>query len=246
MENDIYFFPVMCSKMVLSSLKIKALTFDVFGTILDLAGSLTPVIQRFLRERNSPLDPAQVWRQLRVRQRIEQYQDNLLMVGHSGYLEAVRRAFLYILRLNAIPFTHEDIDNFIESWKELTPFEDAVEGLRQLKDRYELVVLSNGEEWFLQHLVKNRVKFDFDRIVSVQTVGVFKPHPAVYRGCARILDKEPNELMMVSSNSFDVMGARACGFEAAWVNRHTLPYEESPYKPTLTVKDFRELVDALS
>lgn len=229
----------------MSGLGIKALTFDLFGTILDLTGSLTPVVRRFLQEHGSPLDPTQVWNQLRTRQRIEQYQDNLLMVGHGGYLEAVRRAFLYVLRLNAIPFTYKDVDDFLESWKDLTPFEDAVEGLRQLKERYQLVVLSNGEKWFLKHLVKNRVKFDFDKVISAQTVGVFKPHPAVYRACARILSSEPYELMMVSSNSFDVMGARACGFQAAWVKRYELPYEETPYKPTLVVKDFRELAVSL-
>lgn len=225
--------------------RVKALTFDLFGTILDLSGSLTPVIQHFLLEHGSSLDPVQVWNQLRMRQRIEQYQDNLLMLGHCGYLEAVRRAFLYVLRLNSIPFTNGDIDSFIENWKDLIPFEDVLEGLDQLKRRYQLVILSNGEDWLLRHLVKNQVKFDFDRVVSAQSVGVFKPHPAVYRTCARTLGCEPYELMMVSSNSFDVMGARACGFQAAWVNRYGLPYEETPYKPTLIVEDFRELAVSL-
>jgi 2-haloacid dehalogenase len=51
--------------------------------------------------------------------------------------------------------------------------------------------------------------------------------------------------MMVSSNSFDVMGARACGFRGAWVERHGLPYEETTYRPDLVVKDFRELAATL-
>lgn len=225
---------------------IEALTFDLFGTTLNIVGSLTPVIERFLRDRDSSLDATQVWNQFRHRQRIEQYQDNLLMLGHCGYLEAVRRAFLYVLRLNGIPFTYEEIDGFIESWKSVTPFEDAVEGLNQLKERYRLVVLSNGEDWFLRHLAENQIRFQFDKIISVETVGVFKPHPAVYRTCARILGNEPHELMMISSNSFDVMGARACGFQAAWIKRSDLPYEETSYKPTLVVKDFHELATALT
>jgi len=168
------------------------------------------------------------------------------MLGHCGYLEAVRRAFLYVLRLNGTPFTHEEVDEFIESWKGLSPFEDAIEGLNQLKEQYRLVVLSNGEDWFLRHLAENQIRFQFDKIISVETVGVFKPHPAVYRTCARILDNEPRELMMVSSNSFDVMGARACGFQAAWIKRYNLPYEETLYKPTLEVKDFHELASTLT
>ena len=226
-------------------LKIKALTFDVFGTILDLAGSLTPTIQHILSSHNSPIDPAEFWIQFRTRQRLEQYQDNLVMVGHCGYMEAVRRAFLYTLRLNKIPCTEEDVTAFLESWKTLRPFRDAVEGLRKLKGHHRLVVLSNGEEWLLNHLIKNQIKIEFDKVISVQSIGAFKPHPAVYRTCVRLLKCEPHELMMVSSNSFDVLGARACGFQAAWVNRYELPYEEATYKPTLIVKDFNELATHL-
>jgi len=144
-----------------------------------------------------------------------------------------------------IPFTSKEVDNFLESWKNLNLFEDVVEGLDQLKKHYRLVLLSNGENWFLEYLVKNRVKFGFDEVISAQMIGAFKPHPVVYRACARILGREPHELMMISSNSFDVIGARACGFQAAWVNRYGLPYEENPYKPTLVVKNFRELAASL-
>ena len=54
---------------------VKALTFDLFGTVLDLAGSLTPAIDEFLRRKNSAADPRRFWEQWRYRQRIEQYQD---------------------------------------------------------------------------------------------------------------------------------------------------------------------------
>jgi 2-haloacid dehalogenase len=50
---------------------------------------------------------------------------------------------------------------------------------------------------------------------------------------------------MVSANSFDVMGARACGYRGAFVNRYGLPYEDTPYQPDVVVKDFKELADAL-
>lgn len=226
----------------MAELQVKSLTFDVFGTILNLADSMTPSIQRILSKYGASLDANHMWNQFRLRQRVEQYQDNLLMLGHSGYLAAVRRAILYVLRRNEIPFAQQDIDDYVEDWKNLTPFEDALEGLTQLKEKYQLVVLSNGENWFLRHLAKNRIRFDFDEIISVQTVGVFKPHPAVYRTAARILKREPQEVMMISSNAFDVMGARACGFQAAWVKRQEGPYEETPYQPTLIVKDFRDLV----
>ena len=117
--------------------------------------------------------------------------------------------------------------------------------LEQLKSRYKLVVLSNGDPDFLEYLVKHRVRWTFDEVISVTLVGTFKPHPDVYRRAANELGLEVGECLMVSANSFDVMGARACGYSAAFVNRYELPYEDSPYQPDVTVKDFTELANAL-
>ena len=67
---------------------VTTLTFDIFGTVLDLAGSLTPPLEELLNECgvSETVQATDVWAQWRHRQRIEQYQDNLLMLGHSGYL----------------------------------------------------------------------------------------------------------------------------------------------------------------
>ena len=54
-----------------------------------------------------------------------------------------------------------------------------------------------------------------------------------------------SECLMVSANSFDVMGAKVCGYKSAFVNRYELPYEDSPYLPDVTVGDFTELADVL-
>lgn len=224
---------------------IRALTFDLFGTVLDLGGSLTPAIGRFLAEKGCSTDPAQFWQQWRYRQRIEQYQDSLVMLGHSGYLETARRAFVYVLRLNRVEPTTAEVEQFMRAWQQLKPFPDVVAALPRLASEFRLVALSNGDRSFLDHLVANRIKIDFDEVISVGVFGVFKPHPAVYRGAARILGLEPNEVMMVSSNSFDVMGARMCGNRGAFVNRYALPYEDTPYVPDVTVKDFAQLADAL-
>ena len=224
---------------------VNTLTFDLFGTVLDLAGSLMPHIDDFLATRDSPLDGAGFWAQWRLRQRVEQYQDTIMMLGHSGYLTVCKYAFLYTLRSNNIPFTREEADEFMQVWQQLKPFDDAVKGLHRLKERYKLVGLSNGEPWYLDHLVENRIKFDFDAVISVEEAGAFKPHPGVYRKAAQILDVEASELMMVASHSFDIMGARACGYRAAYVNRYGLPMEESPYQPDIVTVDFEQLADYL-
>ena len=225
--------------------RCEALTFDLFGTVLDLAGSLTPHITGFLQAHGSDVDPAGFWAQWRYRQRIEQYQDTILMLGHSGYLESAQKAFVYTLRLNGVDAAQAEVDRMMEAWKELSPFPEVLPALERLRSRYGLVALSNGNPWFLDHLVRNRIRFEFDNVISVEAAGAFKPHPGVYRRAAGILGREPGELLMVSANSFDVMGARACGYRGAFVNRYGLPYEDSPYQPDVTVQDFTKLADAL-
>ncbi len=225
--------------------RCKALTFDLFGTVLDLGGSLTPFIGRFLESKGSDADPAAFWASWRHRQRIEQYQDNIMALGHSGYLETARRAFVYTLELHGVNATTAEVTQFMPAWQELSPYADVLPALERLSKRYRLVALSNGEPAFLEHLATNRIGWDFDRVISVQTVGAFKPHPGVYRKAAHLLGIEIGECVMVSANSFDVMGARACGMRAVFVNRNKLPYEDSPHVPDITVPDFTCLADAL-
>jgi len=225
--------------------RVTTLAFDIFGTVLDLTGSITPPTRQFLQKKSAAVSAELFWDQWRARQRIEQYQDSLMMLGHSGYLETCRKAFLYCLRLNGIPFTDSEVRGVMQAWQDLSPHADVAEGLRRLKSRYKLVALSNGEQAYLEHLEKERMRFGFDAIISVQRAGVFKPHPAVYRTGAMVLGLEPHQIMMVAAHAFDIMGARACGYRGAYVNRYRLPYEESPFKPDIEVRDFVELADRL-
>ena len=226
---------------------VDTLTFDIFGTVLDLTGSLVPPIRAFLDGRDTDVDADTLWAAWRARQRVEQYQDALLMVGHSGYLESCRRAFVYCLRDAGVPYADAEVAEFMGCYQDLAPFDDAVRGLHRLRDsgRFRLVALSNGEPDFLEHLATNRIRFEFDAIISVQEGGAFKPHPGVYRAAARILESEPYRIMMVAAHSFDIMGARASGYRGAFVNRYALPFEETPYQPDLVVDDFTELGDRL-
>ena len=224
----------------------KALTFDLFGTVLDLGGSLTPHIRTFLEERDSPASAEDFWREWRYRQRLEQFQDTIMALGHSGYLETVRRAFVYTLGLHRLDASPEEVTTFLECWQQLSPFPDIEAALPRLHEHYQLIALSNGDPWFLEHLVSHRIRYEFDRVISVDVVGAFKPHPGVYRRAATMANLEVGECMMVSANSFDVVGARACGMRGAWVNRYELPYEDTPYRPDVTVADFTRLVDAIT
>ena len=225
---------------------VTTLTFDIFGTVLDLTGSLEGPTDELLKELGSDLSGSEFYPQWRARQRIEQFQDSLIMLGHSGYLETCRRALVYSLRVNCIEFDPKRIHRFMDVWQDLNPYRDSIQGLQRLAEKYRLVALSNGEPDYLRHLASNRIKFDFDAVISVEEGGAFKPHPAVYRSAARILNASPPEIMMVAAHSFDIMGARACGFRGAYVNRYSLPYEDTTqYTPDIVVSDFNQLADVL-
>ncbi len=231
--------------MTLEISQTKALTFDLFGTVLDLGGSLTPFIADWLKDKKPDVSPDEFWKFWRYRQRIEQYQDNIVEMGHSGYRPVARRALVYVSQSYGIQASTQQIDKLMGGWQELKPFPEVLAAMKRLSSRFKLVALSNGEPGFLDHLVNNQIQWKFDAVISVQTVGKFKPNPGVYRKAASILGLEVGQCLMVSANSFDVMGARMCGLRGAFVNRYKLPYEDSPFEPDLTVADFTALANEL-
>ena len=224
---------------------VHTLTFDAFGTILDLGTSHAPRLAEFLKSVDSDMTAEQLWGRWRYRQRIEQYQDNIVAMGHSGYLPVARRAGVYVLKQFGVDATGAEVDGLMQAWQQLKPFDDVTAAMERLGKRYRLVALSNGERAYLDHLVRNRIQCRFDAVISVEEVGAFKPHPGVYRKGAAMLGLEVGQCMMVSANSFDVMGARMCGLRGAFVNRYNLPYEDTPFVADLTVRDFTELADRL-
>ena len=224
---------------------VRTLTFDMFGTVLNLSGSIVPALREFFRSTGSDTDPAGFWDDWRSRQRIEQHQDTILMLGHVGYLDSVGRALRHTLRRYEIEHDNTAVLELLKAFERLRPFDDAQEGLLRLGEHYRLVALSNGDRQLLDHLAGNNVEAEFERHLSVDRVGRFKPHPSVYRMAATELGCEPGEIMMVASHSFDILGARACGYRGAYVNRYRLPYEEASLLPDIEVSDFLELADRL-
>ena len=225
--------------------RVKFLTFDIFGTVLNLTGSLAGPAGAFLAAHGSEMSGEPFYADWRARQRIEQYQDNLLMLGHSGYLETCRRAFVYCLKLHNVRYTADEVSEFMQVYHGLQPYPDAIDGLRSLAERYSLVALSNGEQWYLESLLANNVPVTFDAIISVEQVGAFKPSPGIYRKALQRLECEPGEVMMVAAHAFDILGAQTCGFRSAYVDRYRLPTEESEYQPDMIVGDFVELAERL-
>jgi 2-haloacid dehalogenase len=224
---------------------VHTLTFDVFGTILDLTSAHVPKLREFLATKSSDVTAEALWDRWRARQRVEQFQDNLFCAGHFGYLDSSRRALIYSLRAAKLPFDDADVNRIMAGWRDLRPFPDVLPGLELLRNKFKIVALSNGEKKFLAEVVSQCIGFEFDAAISVDEVSAFKPSPQVYRYAARVLTSEPWQLMMVSAHSFDAVGARASGCRAAYVNRYDLPFDESPYQYDVEARDFRELAEKL-
>ena len=224
---------------------VRTLTFDLFGTVLNLSGSLVPALREFFESRKVEIDAAQFWTDWRRRQRLEQHQDTILMLGHRGYLDSARRALRHTLRVHEVRTDEIGVLELLRTFERLQAFDDAQEGLLRLAEHYQLVALSNGDPALIEHLAANSIEAKFDRCISVDRVGRFKPHPSVYRMAAAELERDPSEILMVAAHAFDILGARACGYRGAYVNRYGLPYEESNLVPDLEVRDFRELAGCL-
>ena len=107
--------------------RVNYLTFDIFGTVMDLSVSLTGPAGEFLAAHGSAMTDQAFYAEWRERQRIEQYQDNLLMLGHSGYLETCRRAFVYCLKKHNVSYTAGAVQELMKVYKGLQPYGDTSE-----------------------------------------------------------------------------------------------------------------------
>ncbi|MFM2065772.1 MAG: hypothetical protein RLZZ584_681, partial [Pseudomonadota bacterium] len=107
---------------------------------------------------------------------------------------------------------------------QLPPWPDAVAGLTRLKRRYPVTTLSNGNFSLLLDMARH-AGLPWDAIVSAELFRHYKPDPETYLGCARLLDLQPHELMLVASHPSDLRGARGCGLRTAYVMR---PLEDGP------------------
>ena len=115
--------------------------------------------------------------------------------------------------------------------------------LKALKARgMKLAILSNGSPAMLAEVVRNAgLEAVFDAVLSVEDVGVFKPHPSVYELAAKRLALPPQGICFLSSNGWDAYSAKAFGFQVLWCNRFGQPPERIPATPDGEIRDLSVL-----
>ena len=232
---------------------VKALVFDVFGTVVDWRGSVINEGQRLGRAKGwSSVN----WQRFADEWRIEGYINPIgeMQRGERSWMpvDEMHRAMLDILlKRHAIAGLSEaEIADFNRVWHRLIPWPDSVPGLNRLRTRFILGPLSNGDFGLLTRMAKN-AGLPWDCILSAELFGAFKPNPAVYNGAVRLLGLQPEEVMLVAAHSGDLKAARACGHRTAFVGR---PIEYGPHNnrepapdPTFDViaNDFMDLAGRL-
>ncbi len=136
----------------------------------------------------------------------------------------------------------------MEEYQNLRPFPDVVPGLETLKSGgHRLVAFSNGVEATARTLLDRAgVLPHLEEVISVDDLKTFKPDPQVYEYLARRLGAEPSETWLISSNPFDVIGAKSAGLKSAWVQRNpNIPFDPWGIEPDLVVPDLERLAERL-
>ncbi len=225
--------------------QVHVLMFDLYGTVVDMQGGLTAAVTPFLEAKGWNGRPDALvtwWRRTHFENSMI---DALLHREHTPYREIGRRALTYTFERAGVPHTENEVKQLVAKIETLQPFPDVVAALTTLKQRYQLVILSNGDPDMLEN-ARPHLGVEFDRVISAAAAGSFKPHVATYRTAAELLGLAPDAILFVAGHAFDCVGAKAYGMPTCFVDRRQRPFGQWPYQPDLIVADFKELAERLA
>lgn len=209
--------------------KIKALLFDVFGTVVDWRTSVAGQLRDFFVPRGVQRD----WEQFILDWR-EKYQPAMKAV-RSGARDFVildvlhRENLLELLKeYDLAGLSVAEVDHLTHAWHRLTPWPDCVPGLIRLKREFILAPLSNGNIALMVDLARFG-GLPWDAILGAEVTRSYKPDPKTYLGASAALGLGPAECMMVAAHNDDLRAAQSLGFATAFIVRPT------EYGPAQTV-----------
>ena len=225
--------------------EIEVLTFDLYGTIVDMQTGLREAVTPFLESKEWDGDPNRFvtwWRRTHFENSMI---DALCDRGHTPYREIGHCAVSYALERAGVAHTNEEVERLVSEIERLKPFPEVVPALERLAAQYRLAILSNGDRDMLE-AAKPYIGFTFDETISVQEAGYFKPHHKTYEIAARTLGVDRLQIMHVASHAFDCIGAKAFGIRAAFVDRRGRPFGRTRHEPDVVVSNMTELADLLT
>lgn len=215
---------------------IRACIFDAYGTLFDFGSAAAAGCPDLPAAQATMLTG--VWRDKQL-----QY----------TWLRAVqgRHADFWQVTGEALDFTLDRLrladrglrERLMNLYLELDAFPEVPDVLRRLKAAaHKTAILSNGSPGMLRPLVDHAgLAGLLDFVLSVEEVGVYKPHPRVYQLAVDRLGMAPGEILFVSSNAWDAYAAAAFGLKVAWCNRYDQPREHLPGAPDREIRTLAEL-----
>jgi 2-haloacid dehalogenase len=226
--------------------EIRVLAFDQYGTIVDMQKGLTDAVTPFLKTKGWEGKPGSFvtwWRRTHFENSMI---DALCDRGHTPYREIGQRALAYVMDRCGIRYTQDEVRGLVAEIEKLKPFPDVIAALGKLRAAgYRLAILSNGDRDMLAAAAPH-IGFAFDKVISVEEAGYFKPHWKTYAKAAEILGEAPERILFVANHAFDCIGAKSYGMRSAFVDRRKRPFGATPHQPDLVVADFSGLAAALA
>ena len=212
------------------------LAFDVYGTLVDpmgMADLLAP-------------DAGQAAESVSAQWREKQLEFSFrkgLMRMYEDFGACTRQALRYGMASHGLSLSGEREDELMGAYLSLPAFDDSLPALESLQGVYRMFAFSNGTYPALEKVLgHNNLLNQFDGLVSVDDIKSFKPDPAVYAYARRATGAMDKPLCLVSSNAWDVIGARAAGLTAIWVQRDAgKVFEDWGVEPNAVVRSLSEL-----
>ena len=209
--------------------------FDAYGTLFDFNSAVGRHRERL---GNVADQVSALWRT----KQLEYTWLRSLMGKHAEFWQVTQDALDYAL--DAFAVTDRNLRNdIINTYLELDCYPDVKGTLKKLKTGgLQLVILSNGTPAMLDAAVKSSGLTNLiDRILSVEEVGIYKPDQRVYRLATDRLNLQAKQIVFLSANAWDAVGAANAGLRVAWINRFGQRRERLPSQPDVEIKSLAEL-----
>jgi 2-haloacid dehalogenase len=222
----------------MAGLRIKGIVFDMYGTLVDL-GAVAEACKEVAPE---PVAFNAHWRA----KQLEYTFLRTLMGRYRDFWKVTEEALGFAIQHFGLEVSLEQRKQMMDAWLHPMPYPEVEAALLRLKEKYLLAVLSNGTPKMLQKgLERTGLKPNFRWVMSADTVKFYKPSPEIYGLAPKQMRLRKNEILFVSSNSFDVMGSKNFGFKVCWINRARVPQDPLGLKPELVVTSLDELVETI-
>jgi len=213
------------------------LGFDIYGNLIDPHGVVVQLSQHLGDRAN---EFSQVWRQ----KQLEYTFRRGLMQRYENFAVCTRDALAYTDMLLQTRFDDATKQSLLQAYRVLPAYEDVKQSLQVVSDKgYRLFAFSNGMADAVQQLMEHaQIDQFFEGVVSVDSIGTFKPNPDVYHHFVETTNSELEQCWLVSSNAFDVIGAVSIGMKAAWLKRFDeMVFDPGEFKPSVTIHSLTDL-----